>query len=243
MASLSTQAWHRVRAEESRVRRAYARRRERLLDRENAWSNPHFIYRRQDRERQVLAWLRRLALPFDDTRALDVGCGSGAWLRDLVRWGFPPEHLWGVDLLPHFIADAHRRCPTGVHVQCGSATHLPFKDGAFDLVIQATLFTSLLDAEVRRVAAAELLRVVRQGGVILWYDFFISNPRNPDVRRVGKRELRALFPHCRLTLRKSTLAPPLARRVAPLSHMLYQTLARLPFLCTHYLGVIRPVPA
>jgi ubiquinone/menaquinone biosynthesis C-methylase UbiE len=240
--SFPAAVWERVKAEEARVRQAHDRRTELHLDLEASWVNPQYLYRRQERERDVLGCLHRLHIPFAETRVLEVGCGTGGWLRELVRWGIAPEHIWGIDLVPGVVAEARQRCPEAVHVQCNSVTDLPFRDATFDVVLQATLFTSLLDKEVRRVAAHEMLRVLRHNGVILWYDFFMPNPWNPDVRRVGRREIRALFPGCSVELRTSTLAPPLARRVAG-SHMLYQLLASLPCLCTHYLGVIRPSAA
>ena len=52
-------------------------------------------------------------------------------------------------------------------------------------------------------------------------------------------EIAALFPGCRLTLRRVTLAPPLARRLARVSWLASMVLARVPWLCTHTLGVIR----
>jgi hypothetical protein len=79
---------------------------------------------------------------------------------------------------------------------------------------------------------------VRPDGLILWYDYHVSNPRNRDVRGVSRAEIRALFPGCRIELRRVTLAAPIARVVArsPVAHAL---LHAVPFLRTHYLGVIR----
>src|SRR5206468_5110563 len=134
----------------------------------------------------------RLRVPLSQVRILEVGCGTGAWLIDFVRWGFSPENLWGIDLLPEFVVEACRRCPCGVHVQCQSVTDLAFRDATFDIVLQSTVFTSLLDQQVRHLAARELRRVLRENGLILWNDFYLSNPRNPDVRRVGRAEIAAL---------------------------------------------------
>ncbi|HWC75462.1 MAG TPA: class I SAM-dependent methyltransferase [Gemmatimonadales bacterium] len=240
MTALSTPLAERVKAETARVRQAYARRRTQRLDRESSWTNPYYVNSRQEREREVLACLCGLRVPFSRARILEVGCGTGAWLRDFVRWGFAPENLWGIDLLPEFLVESRQRCAAGVHVQCQNVTDLAFRDGTFDIVLQSMLFTSLLDQHVRRLAARELLRVLAQHGTILWYDFYVSNPRNPDVRRVGRAEIGALFPGCRITLKRNTLAPPLARRIPARLSLLYHLLAHLPVLCTHYLGVIRP---
>jgi hypothetical protein len=87
--------------------------------------------------------------------------------------------------------------------------------------------------------AAQMLRVLRPGGVIIWYDFFLRNPRNPYVKPVTKEEIRKLFPGCTLDLRRASLAAPLVRFLAPRSWAACSLLSRLPPLCTHYLGAIR----
>jgi hypothetical protein len=55
---------------------------------------------------------------------------------------------------------------------------------------------------------------------------------------VSKREIRMLFPACRIDLRRVTLAPPLARLLAPRSWLLTYLLSCSRVLCTHYLGAI-----
>ncbi len=144
----------------------------------------------------------------------------------------------GIDLLPERIAAARLATAAGVTFLCGSAAKLDFPDGAFDCVLQSTVFTSILDDAVRQQIAREMLRVLRPDGLILWYDFHVNNPWNPDVRRVSRREIRRLFPGCRVELRSVSLAPPLSRRIAPYSWLLCHLLSAIPFLCTHYLGFI-----
>ena len=67
-----------------------------------------------------------------------------------------------------------------------------------------------------------MMRVVRPGGLILWYDYHVNNPFNPDVRAVTARELSALFQDCDIERRRVTLAPPLARLVGPRSRVISQ---------------------
>jgi hypothetical protein len=83
-----------------------------------------------------------------------------------------------------------------------------------------------------------MLRVLRPEGAIIWYDFHVSKPGNRHVRRVGKKEIAALFPGCRLEFRRVTLAPPLARMIAPLSFRVCRFLENMRFLNTHYLVAI-----
>jgi hypothetical protein len=68
----------------------------------------------------------------------------------------------------------------------------PYADSSFDLVLQSTVFTSILSSDIRKRVALEMIRVTRRGGAILWYDYFRNNPRNPDVRSVTATETRAV---------------------------------------------------
>jgi SAM-dependent methyltransferase len=225
-----------VRAEEARVRAAYARR---APGDRYAFSNPAYLLMLQERERATLSLLGRHGfLPLGARPVLEVGCGAGQWLRDLVRWGAEPGAVHGVDLLADRLAEARGSCAAAVGLARASAPELPYPAGRFDLVLQSTVFTSILDPAVRRAAAAEMLRVLRPGGAVLWYDYYYDNPRNPDVRRVGRRELESLFPGCAMAIERVTLAPPLARLLAARAPLLCQALARLPWLRTHYLGLV-----
>jgi ubiquinone/menaquinone biosynthesis C-methylase UbiE len=174
-----------------------------------------------------------------DNRLLEIGCGTGDLLRDFVKWGAQPENITGVDLLPDRAADASRLCPEKIKILTGDAAILPFADASFDLVIQSTVFTSVLDAGMKRLMAAEMLRVLKQNGLIVWYDYYMNNPHNADVRGVKLHEIRELFPECKMLLTRITLAPPLARWLARYSWLLCDVLEKIPWLCTHYVGIIR----
>ncbi|MEW6297941.1 MAG: class I SAM-dependent methyltransferase [Thermodesulfobacteriota bacterium] len=172
-------------------------------------------------------------------KILEIGCGTGYWLRELIKWGGQPENITGIDLLPDRVAKAQQLCPEAVRIQCGSAANLPFPDAVFDLVLQSTVFTSVLDMNLKKRIAAEMFRVVKGDGLIVWYDYHINNPSNPDVQGVKKREIHQLFPGCQIELSRVTLAPPLVRLFAPYSWLVCYLLSKIPWLCTHYLGVIR----
>ena len=77
--------------------------------------------------------------------------------------------------------------------------------------------------------------MVKRQGLILWYDYHVNSTWNSDVRGVKRREITQLFP----IVRRITLIPPLARRLAPYSYLGLVLIGKLPPLCTHYLGVIR----
>ena len=228
-----------VEREESRVREAFERRASRPASTRYSYfdhANLAFI---QERERAILGLLRRRGrFNLAAIRLLEVGCGGGFWLRQFIQWGCSPENVFGIDLVESHVERARRCLPAAVTVECRSATRLAFGDATFDLVMLSTVFSSILDREVCGEIATEVFRVLKPCGMILWYDFFVANPSNPDVRPIKRSEILDLFPGSKVHLRRITLAPPLARGIARVAPGLIGTLSHLKFLCTHYLGTI-----
>lgn len=202
-------------------------------------ARPANLFLRHGQERALRAALGSTALlPLAGRTILEVGCGHGTWLHRFATFGAHRTDLHGLDLDATRLATA--RSPSLTLVR-GDAAALPWVDGHFDLVLQSTVFTSILDDAVRRAAAAEMRRVVRPGGTLLWYDFRVDNPRNPHVRGISGRALRDLFPGCAVHCRRVTLAPPLARGLVPRSWTLATILEAMGWLNTHLFAVIRPV--
>ena len=223
-------------AEEERIRRVYEARTDASR---YSWLTRGQQLIMQSAERGMLDALRRAGVQtLGASTFLEVGCGTGHWLRALVQWGARPDRVVGVDLLAPRLAGARTRCAREVRLATASGTGLPFRDQTFDVVMQSTMFTSILDEDVRRFVAHEMLRVLRPHGVVLWYDFFVNNPRNRDVRGVSRRELGMLFPGCRIAVRRVTLAPPLARVLAPRMWTMASVLSAIPMLCTHLVGTV-----
>jgi ubiquinone/menaquinone biosynthesis C-methylase UbiE len=235
MDSLSPES---ARVEEARIRTAYAK--PQRNDGRYSWFSPGHLFLMQERERRQLTLLRRHGLAtLDTSKILEIGCGTGYWLREFIKWGARPENITGVDLLSERVIEAKKLCPEAVHVQCGSATELALPKETFDLVLQSTVFTSVLESSMKQQMASEMLRVVKSDGLILWYDYHVNNAWNADVRGVKRQEISQLFPDCFIKLQRITLAPPLVRLLAPYSWLACYLLGKIPWLCTHYLGVVR----
>ena len=224
-------------AEETRIKAAYARR---SNEDRYSWFTPGHLFMMQERERQVLATLRREGVSSLKSKTiLEIGCGTGYWLREFIKGGAEPGNITGLDVLPERVALAKRLSPAGMRIECANAAETGLAPESFDLVVQSTVFTSILDAVARQQVALEMLRVLKADGLILWYDFHVNNPSNPDVRGVNRRALADLFPTCRIKIRRLTLAPPLLRRIARYSWSLSHLLSQIPWLCTHHLAAIR----
>ena len=190
----------------------------------------------QERQRAMLMLFRRLGWHrLDDKRVFEVGCGAGGNLLELLRLGFAPGHLGGIELLPERLAQARRVLPPAVSLQAGDACALALPPASQDIVLQSTVFSSLLDDAFQQRLADAMWHWVAPGGGVLWYDFTVDNPRNPDVRGVPLGRVRAMFPRARMLSRRVTLAPPLARALCRLHPALYSVANALPWLRTHRL--------
>lgn len=202
--------------------------------------NPANLFIVQQRQRAVLTLLHREGFyPLARRRILEVGCGAGGVLREFLSFGADPQHLHGVDLLNWRVTTAKALSPH-LPLACADGQDLPYPDGCFDMILQYTVFTSILDDNVKRNIAREMRRVLKPKGLILWYDYWL-NPTNPHARGIRPAEVRALFPSSRFSFNRITLAPPITRWLAPLSWLACYVLERLRIFNTHYLVAIRPV--
>ncbi len=174
-------------------------------------------------------------------RLLEIGCGEGGELARMLAMGLRADRVVGNELLPERLAVARAALPAELRLVGGDAASLAFPNDSFDTVFQSAVFTSILDDRLQRDVAATMWRLARPGGAILWYDFTVDNPSNPDVRGVPLRRVRELFPHGSMRSWRVTLAPPIGRRVARLGRWAYGALNALPFLRTHAIAwIVKP---
>lgn len=93
---------------------------------------------------------------------LDVGCGSGRWVRRYAELGFHPT---GLDATPGMLELA-RRQKTSAPLLSGEAHRLPFAGSSFDCVSDITVVQHI-PYSTQPAALAEMVRVVRPGGALI----------------------------------------------------------------------------
>ena len=175
--------------------------------------------------------------PLCECRFLDVGCGYGNQLRWFNERGAQPENLFGVDLLPAHIDSARKRYPD-FNLSLSNAEHLNFPDDSFDIIVAFTIFSSLIDSRMAENVASEMRRVLKKSGAILWYDMRYPNPRNSSVQAMTRRRINCLFPGMATQLTSISLLPPLADRLGRTAAITYPLVAGIPFLRSHYIGLL-----
>ena len=224
-----------VNREESRIRKVY----DSYELNQKKWSLRNRGNRAIYEERaRLIKWKIETAGMLDSSlMILDIGCGDGNGLQMLRLLGYLPNNLFGIDLLEDRIGRAKEQYPD-MHFKVESAAKLQFARSMFDIVVLFTVLSSILDEDLARRVTQEAHRVLKPGGAVLWYDFRFNNPFNRNVRGIPKRKIETYFPGYRTRLRTITLLPPLARRLGYFTRFLYPILSAVPFLRTHWCGLL-----
>lgn len=225
----------RLRAETTKILERYERRQQRNAISQWAATDNYVLFARQERERALVQLLKMhfAGRELEALSCLEIGCGRGNNLAQLVQLGFDPSNLTGNELLPYQADAAEHRLPASVAILRGDALDLPVADSSLDIVYQSTVFSSILDGQFQAELAQRMWNWTKPGGGILWYDFTVSNPHNPDVRGVPVSRIRKLFPAGRVHVKKVTLAPPVGRRIARFGQHAYSLFNALPVVRTH----------
>jgi ubiquinone/menaquinone biosynthesis C-methylase UbiE len=116
----------------------------------------------------------RMFHPDQSMKVLDVGCGTGTHLEIYRRSGC---ELYGIDLSQSMLNIARNRLGEEVDLRLGDALKLPYKNGAFDLIL-CMLTLHEMDQDTRLSVIAEMKRVLKPDGHILLIDFHAGPARS-----------------------------------------------------------------
>jgi ubiquinone/menaquinone biosynthesis C-methylase UbiE len=106
-------------------------------------------------------------------RFVDIGCGTGRWLRWSVERG---ARAAGVDLSLPMLREAARKPQVAGRVVHCNALRAPFRDGCADIVLSTLALGHLRPIEA---AMEEIARIAAPGATVLITDF------HPDALRRG----------------------------------------------------------
>lgn len=218
-----------------RLREEYTRRAQSVgVNDRYASTNPAYQWMMATRHQAIIELLDHFQRKdLSQLRILEMGCGSGGVLQEFISLGAEPSNLYGVDLLFDRLRVASCSLPACSYTTA-NGQQLPLPADSFDLVLQFTAFSSILDPSTKLSMAAEMVRVLKSGGGILWYDF-VWNPLNRQTDGIPLSQVKKLFPGMQITSRRITLAPPLTRILLPRFQSIAKELTKFWFLNSHLL--------
>ena len=144
------------------------------------------LYRTRDalRRRRVV---REAIAAAPGERILDVGCGGGFYLAELLDAVGADGSLVGVDSSAAMLAMAARRCEGhgNVTFRQGDATALPVDNAAFDATFSVQVLEYVPDVTA---ALVEMHRALRPGGrIVVWdIDWATVSWYSADPARFGR---------------------------------------------------------
>jgi SAM-dependent methyltransferase len=125
---------------------------------------------------------------------LDVGCGTGRWVRRFRELGLKAT---GLDATPEMLRLASQQ-GTKACLLSAEAHRLPLADQTFDFVTDITVVQHI-SPELQPVAIAEMLRVLRPGGSLVLMELIRGRgthifPRKPEdwIRQATNRGARLI---------------------------------------------------
>ena len=117
--------------------------------------------------------------PDGPVRLLDVACGTGRFLREVLR-NNPSIEATGLDLSRPYLEKAQRTLQDHPETRFleANAEAIPADDGAFDIVTCVYLFHEL-PKKARAAVVHEMARVVRPGGLVMLVDSIQTGDHPP----------------------------------------------------------------
>jgi ubiquinone/menaquinone biosynthesis C-methylase UbiE len=145
---------------------------------------------------------------------VDVACGTGRFLRQ-ARLAYPALKLTGIDLSRAYLDEArrHMRGLRAAELVLAPAEKMPLADCSADIVTSVFLFHEL-PPDVRRQVTAEMARILKPGGLLVFLDslqmgdrpqwdgileVFPARFHEPYYRHYIVDDLEAMFGGCGLT--------------------------------------------
>ena len=170
----------------------------------------------------------------NELKVMEIGAGTGSNLLYFKYLGIEWSNIYANEVSPERGISLKKNLPSATIHIC-DAIELDYCE-TFDVVFQSTVFTSILSEEKKKMLANKMFAMTKKNGIVLWYDFIYNSPNNDKVKGIGKSEIKKMFPKAhKITFYKTTLLPPLARRMG----RIYPFLNKVLFpLRTHLIAVI-----
>ena len=227
---------HRKKNEINRILRVYNRYMDQSRSK-NKWSSSNtgnrIIY--NERRSNISQIIHDLDIRLTSKNILDVGCAGGNIFNLLQNLGAKDENIYGIDVRNDRLKEAKKLFPASNFMQM-DARELHFDDATFDIVFTFTIFSSIIEKEIRMEIADEIYRVLKPNGIIIYYDIRYDNPFNSNIKKMTHDDIKYFFPNMIIKLKPITILPPFIRALGKTSIALYPFLAKLDFLKTHYIG-------
>jgi SAM-dependent methyltransferase/uncharacterized membrane protein YbhN (UPF0104 family) len=188
-------------------------------------------------------------------RGLDAGCGQGWYVGRMCELGFEVD---GIDASAGQVSLAAKNIAPRGRIRVGSVLSVPDPTGSYDFIYTINVLHHLMSIDEQRRAFAELMRVLKPGGLLFVHEI---NTRNilfrfymgyvfPSLNCIDEGIERWLLPHRMamytdaplVDLRYFTFLPDflpqaLVRMLAPLERLLESS----PFgpYSAHYMAVLQ----
>lgn len=191
-------------------------------DRNDILANPGVLFQMFAFQKSVIEALRTLDLNKEE-KILDVGCGFGGSLLSFIGFGFNPDCLYGIDIIPEKIDLGKKNLPS-INFTSGDASQMNYSSDYFNIVMESTTFIQLIDDGLSQRIANEMLRVVKPNGYIILIDWRYGF-KHDEYNALSRKRINTLFNVGTKTkincCKNGALVPPIGRFLSSYFSSLY----------------------
>ena len=115
-------------------------------------------------------------------KILEIGVGHGHELTKMTQLGICESQLTGIDLVLERLEHAKSTYPA-LNLSCQDGVQLAFGEESFDIVFQITCVMHAPTKEIQSRICQEIVRVLKPGGIVIWWDVAPTQWRTLALRR------------------------------------------------------------
>lgn len=155
-------------------------------------------------------------LTLKNKKILEIGCGTGNNFTNYLKFGVQDKDIYGLDLIIERLLTP-KKIYKNVKLINNDSQFIPFKSKSFDIIFQFVVFSSILDDNVCKNIASEMLRVLKDDGMIIWYDAHGGKMMSEHTRSFSENQIKKYFPNCKYEFKRIIPKTQLSLRLSKYS--------------------------
>lgn len=191
-------------------------------------------------EKELLKYFFSRNIPeFNRKKVLDVGTGAAEILFFFLKHGITLKNIFGLELLL-LRAEKVKKKYGFFQFLNANGENIPFADKCMDIITLTYVFSSIIEDKMCYNIGKEMLRVIKDDGIIIWYDSYGGKKLSENTRSYKENDIKQFFPDCEYEFKRIGLGKIFNKRIEKYSWLIADVVSAIfPFLNCMQLCIIK----